>query len=102
SPYAVSFFTLPQHWQFVEQIRQARIGANVLPEGGFEVNPVRTAESWALQETTLDNVDLVARRVPDQPHEGQQCLMLQISPKNPQSPPAALERTFLAISSPPV
>src|SRR5262249_27237537 len=34
--------------------------------------------------------------------EGQRCLQLEIKPKNPDRPPAALERTFLAINSPAV
>jgi hypothetical protein len=102
SPYAVSFFSLPRHWMFMDQVRQTTPGQNLLPEGGFEVNPARTAESWSLQETTLDDVDLVARRVEDKPHEGKQCLMLQINPRNKEVVPQALERTFLAINSPAV
>jgi hypothetical protein len=29
SPYAVSYFTLPQHWQFLDELRGARVGANL-------------------------------------------------------------------------
>jgi hypothetical protein len=101
SPYAVSFYTLPRHWRFMEQIRQGNPGANVLPNGDFEIRPDQTAESWVRQETTLDDVEMEARRVTDEPHEGRQCLKLLIKPKDPkQPPPAALERTFLAINSP--
>jgi hypothetical protein len=100
SPYAVSFFSLPRHWMFMDQVNRMTPGQNLLPEGGFEVNPARTAESWSLQETTLDNVDLVARRVDTEPHEGKQCLMLQINARNKELTPQALERTFLAINSP--
>jgi hypothetical protein len=102
SPYAVSFFTLPRHWQFWEQVRKAKPGANVLPEGSFEANPSQTPVAWVPQEATLDEVDTVARRVPDQAKEGRQSLMLQVKPKNPEHTPAALERTYLAINSPAV
>jgi hypothetical protein len=100
SPYAVSFYTLPRHWRFMDLLRQGQAGANVLPDGGFEVAPDRVPTAWTLQETTLDEVAMAARRVTEEPKEGRQCLKLQISPKNPQAPPGALERTFLAIHSP--
>ena len=109
SPYAVSFYTLPRQWDFIQQVRQAMPGANVLPNGDFELTPDRTPESWTAQEITLDDVSLEARRVTDDPKEGRQCLKLEIKPKTttlpdgkPIPPPAALERTFLAINSPAV
>src|SRR5262249_10297840 len=30
SPYAVSFYTLPRHWRFLQQITQSSVGQNVL------------------------------------------------------------------------
>jgi hypothetical protein len=103
SPYAVSFYTLPRHWHFMDLVHQGRPGANLLQSGDFEVSPDRSVESWLPQETALDDVEFVARRVTDEPKEGKQCLMLQVKPKNAQLPaPAALERTFLAINSPAV
>jgi hypothetical protein len=101
SQYALSFYTLPRHWQFMDLVNQGRPGANVLPDGDFEVRPDQTPANWLLQEMTLDEVVLTARRVTDVPHEGKQCLLLQITPKYPTQPaPGALERTFLAIHSP--
>jgi hypothetical protein len=102
SPYGVSYYTLPRQWNLMSLVHQATPGANILPDGDFEVKPDRVPQAWLPQETTLDDVEFAARRVPDSPQEGQQCLMLQIKPKNPQVPPEALERTFLAINSPAV
>ncbi len=104
SPYAVSFFTLPQHWRFLEQVHQAKPGANVLPGGDFELSPDKVSEGWLPQESALDSdeVTLVARRVTQNPKEGHQCLMLQILPKVPPPYPSALERAFVAINSPSV
>lgn len=102
SPYAVSFYTLPRHWRFVEQLRKSQPGANVLPHGDFELPPAEVPPAWLSQTVTLDEVDLTAERVADDPKEGKQCLKLQITPKNAQAPPLALERTFLAIHSPAV
>jgi hypothetical protein len=103
SPYAVSFYTLPRHWQMWEQMRQSRPAANVLPDGDFEAPPERVPPGWLVQEVpSLDPVVPVARRVTEKPHEGRQCLMLQINAKDPLLPPLALERTFLALHSPAV
>src|SRR5262249_23151709 len=104
SPYAVSFYTLPQHWRFIEQLHRTKPGANVLPGGDFELHPDQAAEGWWPQENALasDEVTFVAKRVANRPKEGKQCLMLQILAKGPPPHPAALERAFLAIHSPSV
>src|SRR5262249_43312050 len=64
----------------------------------------RAPDAWTAQEVTLDDVDLVARRVTDEPHDGKQCLKLEIKPKKKEKDlaPGVLERTFLAINSPAV
>lgn len=102
SPYAVSYFTLPRHWAFADQLKGSAAGPNVLPAGDFETAPDQPAVSWAAQAITLDEVTLAARRVAEDPHSGKQCLLLQVEPKNKELPPVALERTFLAIHSPAV
>jgi hypothetical protein len=103
SPYAVSYYTLPKHWRFVGEIKDLRPGANVLPQGDFEEGQGRDWKSWLMQEApSLDDVTAVARRVTDDPHEGRQCLMLQLNPKDTALPPLALERSFVALLSPAV
>lgn len=171
SPYAVSFFTLPKHWEFRDRIERGQVQANVLPDGGFEIGPDLAPSKWVPQEVTLesDNVALGAWRVKYEPpepdenkpapgltrgqmadekpatqrdpggqplpsgqrsptvpqppgapakgsdtakkkkkpmnpkaREGERCLKLEIKPKEEGTPPAALERTFLAINSPAV
>jgi hypothetical protein len=102
SPYAVSFFTLPRHWRLVTQVRQSTAGANVLRNGNFEGTPESGSGGWSLQQSKLDPVDLTAKRVPQEPKEGRQCLMLEIKPQHPAVPILSLERTFLAMQSPPV
>ena len=63
SPYAVSFYTLPQHWEFMAKITAAKPDKNLLVGGDFEVVPGRRQEAWLLQETTLDDVEMRAERV---------------------------------------
>jgi hypothetical protein len=103
SPFAVSFYTLPQHWRFWNQLTQTRPSPNVLPGGNFELSPSEVAPGWLVQETpTLDPVAGAARRTADAARQGKQALMLEVAPTNPETAPQALERTFLALHSPAV
>ncbi len=102
SPYAVSFYTLPTHWRFMDQVHRTTFGNNVLTDGDFELGPERVPHAWSPQEAAIDKVILESRRVEEQPKEGRRCLMLKITPQNPEAPPQALERTFLAINTPAV
>ena len=103
SPYAVSFFTLPRHWRFLDDLRQTMPGANVLPEGDFEKDAAgRIAASWLPQQTTLDDVTLKIQPETKNPKHGRQALALDIMPQDPKAIPLALDRTFLALNSPAV
>lgn len=80
SPYAVSFFTLPRHWELHRDLRGTSLGANALTDGDFEAvarkpnfatvsrtnQPSNLAEmpGWTLQQQTIDAVELDARAVP--------------------------------------
>ncbi|MCS7045675.1 MAG: hypothetical protein NZO58_04900, partial [Gemmataceae bacterium] len=63
SPWAVSFFSLPRHWRFMEQLAGMAPTGNLLGGGGFELAPERKQETWKLDELTLDDVELIATRV---------------------------------------
>jgi hypothetical protein len=63
SPYAVSFFTLPRHWQLMDQVKASSPGANLLPGGGFEAEPSAVQASWQVEDLTLDPVEMKAVRV---------------------------------------
>ena len=62
SPYAVTFYTLPRHWQFMNQVRACSTSANVLVGGDFELDPTRIQDSWKLVKESLDDVELTAQR----------------------------------------
>ncbi len=98
SQYAVSYYTLPRHWEFVQSLKRTSLGQNLLPSGTFEGQP---DQGWGLTQTTLDEVTMQAKFTTSRPREGAQCLELNIAAKNPVAP-AALERTVLAVTSPPV
>jgi len=109
SPYAVSYYTLAKQWAFQETIKRSVPGTNLLSGGGFEGQP---DPSWTVRQTTLDDVVMRPRLSDLKPHEGKQCLELSITPKPipaepgkqppPVRAPEALDRTFLAVTSPTV
>jgi hypothetical protein len=63
SPYAVTFYTLPRHWQFMREKDRCSVGTNVLVGGDFELDPARVQESWKLVKESLDDLELNAQRV---------------------------------------
>jgi hypothetical protein len=65
SPYAVSYYTLPRHWQFMADVRRSSVSTNQLRGGDFELDPGRKQETWRLDRQSLDDVDLIAERVTD-------------------------------------
>lgn len=102
-PFAVSFYTLPRLWRYLDELVEMRAGENVLPEGDFEWPPFKRQKAWGLEEIpSLDDVEGEAKRVANNPREGRQCLMLRLQPKNALKAAQVLERTFLAIHSPAV
>src|SRR5262249_8804338 len=103
SPYGVSFYTLPKHWQLLDQMKSTRAAQNVLPGGDFETEPRKEQAGWLVQEVpTLDDVAVAVRRVEDNPHTGKQCLMMRVLPRDVQRIPGALERTYVALHTPAV
>ncbi len=125
SPYAISYYTLPQHWALAQKMQTARPGGNLLRHGGFELsqNPpeggaaVNSLPGWVARETHLDPATPVAAivTVDDKikagsgrtQQLGKQCLKLQVKPKIPANakdyrPPVALERVSLAVDTPAV
>jgi hypothetical protein len=99
SPYTISYFTLPRHWQFHAALKRANAGENLVRGGNFEAGSER---DWNVAKVALDEVIPAARFSDHKPHEGERCLELSVAPKDPKSPPAALERSCVAATSAPV
>jgi hypothetical protein len=131
TPYSASFFTLPQHWQLLHQLRTQHLGPDLLGDGHFEpagYDPVRNKQlqaagqvppklvheagyerpaRWIPQQIALDPVDTnIGTDVPGA--DGSvYALKLSVATKldaerKPTPAPAALERTFVALTSPAV
>src|SRR5207253_3009483 len=80
SPYAVSYYTLPKHWKFRQQLEQCTPGGNKLPGGDFEPSDGVPA-GWREQRLTPDEVEGEVRVTGEQPHDGRHCLMIQVRAK---------------------
>lgn len=100
SPYAVSYFTLPRHWQFMEGLHRGGFGENLLSQGGFET--AHDDGAWTATQAALDPLELTARVVSDEPYEGKHCLLLEARARPGTPEPAALERAFLSVTSSPI
>ena len=63
SPYAVSYFTLPKHWELARQVQAGRPAGNRLPNGDFELGteppvvgvPVASLPGWVARTGSLDS-----------------------------------------------
>ena len=72
SPYAVSYFSLPRHWELFQQLRNTHLTANLLPHGGFEFTGkvpksgvrVDALPGWSGRFGTSDRVVAAAGIVP--------------------------------------
>ncbi|QJW97005.1 hypothetical protein [Frigoriglobus tundricola] len=70
SPYAVSYFSLPKHWELFREIQACRPGANALPNGAFEPDagvvipkegfPIDAVPGWGARYGTIDRVKVAA------------------------------------------
>ena len=71
SPFAVSFYTLPRHWELAHYLREFRLGPTALPDGNFDAaRPdaegvvVSALPGWTVQAIAADEVVVDARIVP--------------------------------------
>ncbi|MDY3554325.1 hypothetical protein R5W24_003445 [Gemmata sp. JC717] len=156
SPFAVSYHSLPKHWELFREIQSCQVGVSALPGGAFEPvgggplpkdgAPVSELPGWSARFGTLDRVKVAAGLVPaDQttdkpdvktpeylglkmwrpsreitrpgdgyeppaPQLGRGVLKLEVRRRGDVAPDGKpveqstmpLERTFLAVESPPV
>ncbi|CAN5259662.1 hypothetical protein BH11PLA2_BH11PLA2_11350 [soil metagenome] len=120
SPYAVGFYTLPQHWELAAKMQAAKPGENLLKYGGFELSETASGDGaavaslpgWTTRQTSLDGCAMVgsiftmnAEITGKAKDLGKNCLRLKVTPPKPVNakntePPQALERTALAVTSP--
>jgi hypothetical protein len=73
SPFAVSYFSLPKHWELFREVQACQPAQSLLPGGTFEPGggeipltgiPVEQMPGWVARFGTLDRVDVAAGVVP--------------------------------------
>jgi hypothetical protein len=68
SPYAVSYFSLPKHWELFREVRACRAAPSLLPGGAFEPAgaiprgglTIDQLPGWSARYGTLDRVNVAA------------------------------------------
>lgn len=96
TPYSVSYYTLPRHWELSLALHASGVGQNVLANGDFDGPrpadrrgvPVTNLPGWTVQELALDDVVMSARVVP-----GEEAL--EVRPKLPIGPPPPYQPTSI-------
>jgi len=99
TPYSVSFYTLPRHWELAEIFRTSPMGENVLVSGDFNTPrptdrrgvAVTTLAGWTVQEVALDDVVMNARIVPGEQAK-EEHLPKPVAPTPPYQPTSHSKR----------
>jgi hypothetical protein len=125
SPYAISAFTLPKHWDLAAKLQTAKPGPNVLPHGTFDLKgeappqgaAIASLPGWTKSVEASDPVIPTAALINSSMWKGDKgpsdlgthVLELSMKPaktKDAQGKaipaPGALERAYVAVDSPPV
>jgi hypothetical protein len=100
SPYAVSFQTLPEHWQFMREASTGTYGSDLIPAGDFESAEAVQQSGWTQQP--FDGPDTLEFRTSlssREPHGGRYDLHLRVEPKPDATEPGTLEHAWAALTS---
>jgi hypothetical protein len=103
-PFAVSFYTLPEHLKFQESLKKAKFGTNLLETGNFERDGNLDEVGWQYVPFTTNNLTSQALLIPEG-REGRRALELSVQPPKdavPGSVPKVVEHTRVSMVSPPV
>ncbi len=102
SPYAVSFASLPYHWQLMREVQNSQFGSNLVAGGEFENTEALSEDGWSQVMDAEDSLELRATLSAQDPHRGQRSLHLQVKPKEGHELPATLEPMTAALVSKPI
>jgi hypothetical protein len=99
TPYSVSYYTLPRHWDLSLMLATAGLGENALRDGDFEGPrpadrrgvPVTTLPGWTVQEVALDDVVMSARIVPGAEAK-EEIIIPPPGPRKPYQPTSIFKR----------
>jgi hypothetical protein len=86
SPYAVSFYTLPRHWELHRELKGTTLGANALPQGDFEGVDALPEFLKAVEIVEQNRKVGPATPPPPPPSPGQKGPAAPNNPMNPMNP----------------
>ena len=101
SPFSVSFYTLPEHYAFLDAIERSAFSRNQLPSGDFEIEGSLDAAGWSYDPHTDEDLEASALLIPASAKKGGRVLELRVASKS-EEPPATLDATKVTITSSPV
>jgi hypothetical protein len=102
SPPAVSFDTLPWHWDLIDRISSSRLGPNRLPGGDFEELGVLLGSGWSHLRYPSSGLKTAADLVAGAALSGGSGLRLSVRAEDPDNPPAVVETPPVWITTPPL
>lgn len=100
-PFAVSFYTLPEHYLFQEGLKGASFGDNKLPTGDFEREGNLDGVGWLYRPRSGAEHRPMVTLVGENPHGGRRSLEIKVESTEEQ-PPAAVDFVRVEMVSPPV
>lgn len=100
TPLAVTFATLPYHWQFVRALESRPHSRNRLPAGDMESLERLWKTGWRLFQHSQPMVIGVGEHSLDQHHAGKASFHLSVKPRDEENPAPMIETTPLWLTSP--
>jgi hypothetical protein len=102
SPYATSFASLPQHWQFMKEIQNSQFGPNLVRGGEFESSELLSEDGWSQVMDGDESLELNATLSAQDPHRGERSLHMEVKPKEGHTLPVSLDPLVAALVSKPI
>ncbi|HJT32566.1 MAG TPA: hypothetical protein VJ783_11025 [Pirellulales bacterium] len=102
SPLAVSFATLPYHWQFARALESRPHSRNRLLLGNMESLPRMWKSGWRLFQHSQPTVRGVGDLSIEDRHAGKASFHLSVEPSDEENPAPMIETTPLWLTSPPL
>jgi hypothetical protein len=101
SPFAVSFQTLPEHWQFQAMIASAGRGPNRLRGGDCESLDAMVAAGWKHLQHPQPGISTSVELTEEAAHSGRASLRLRAVADDPQQKPQIVETPPMWITTAP-
>ncbi len=100
SPAAVSFDTLPYHWQLVNRLAAGHFGPNRIAGGDFEDINTMMRAGWRYIQNSTPSLQTAVDLSPSAARSGRLGLRLLAAAADPKSPPAVVETPPVLFTSP--